>query len=91
MNEFSSNSISLFTHPAAPYKVIVFANKTRFREDILSNRIEEIVRESFQRQLGKSVGANELASWKHSLRQIDSVLGDDGIPNDCARHRRFIF
>ncbi len=46
------------------------ANKTRFREDILSNRIEEIVLESFQAKLGKSVGSSELSSWKNSLRHI---------------------
>ena len=45
--------------------IVYLANKTQFREDILSNRIEEIVHESFQGALGKSVGAAELASWKN--------------------------
>ena len=71
--------------------IVYLANKSRFREDILSNRIEEIVHESLQRQLGKSVGASELASWKHSLRQMDSVLEDAGIPDDCARRHLSIF
>jgi hypothetical protein len=62
--------------------IVYLANKSQFREDILSNRIEEIVHESFKRQLGKSVSASELASWKHSLRQMDSVLVDDGIPHN---------
>jgi hypothetical protein len=29
--------------------IVYLANKSQFREDILSNRIEEIVHESFQR------------------------------------------
>jgi len=64
--------------------IVYLANKTRFRDDILTNRIEEIVHESFQRQLGKSVGGSELASWKHSLRQMDSVLDDAEIPHDAG-------
>jgi DUF2075 family protein len=64
--------------------IVYLANKSQFREDILSNRIEEIVHDSFQRQLGKSVGASELASWKNSLRQMDTVLGDEGIPHNAG-------
>lgn len=64
--------------------IVYLANKTQFREDILSNRIEEIVHESFQGTLGKSVGAAELASWKNSLRHMDTVLEDAGIPHDAG-------
>jgi hypothetical protein len=35
--------------------IVYLANKTRFRADILSNRIEEIVHQSFQGALGKSM------------------------------------
>jgi hypothetical protein len=41
--------------------IVYLANKEKFREDILSNRIEEIVHETFQQTLGKSVGTSELA------------------------------
>lgn len=64
--------------------IVYLANKSQFRADILSNRIEEIVHESFQGALGKSVGASELASWKHSLRHMDTVLEDAGIPDDVG-------
>jgi hypothetical protein len=40
--------------------IVCLANKTRFRDDILSNRIEEIVLESFQAKLGKSVGPSAM-------------------------------
>lgn len=64
--------------------IVYLANKTKFRDDVLSNRIEEIVHESFQSVLGKSVGASELASWKNSLRHMDKVLEDVGIPHDTG-------
>lgn len=64
--------------------IVYLANKTRFREDILSNRIEGIVHDSVKGALGKSVGASELASWKHSLRHMDTVLEDAGIPNNAG-------
>jgi hypothetical protein len=40
--------------------IVYLANKTRFRADTLSNRIEQIVHESFQGALGKSVGASDV-------------------------------
>ncbi len=64
--------------------IVYLANKTRFREDILSNRIEEIVHESLQGTLGKSVGASELASWKNSLRHMDTVLENAWIPDNAG-------
>ena len=64
--------------------IAYLANKTRFREDILSNRIEEIVHEALKGALGKSVGASELACWKNSLRHMDAVLEDAGIPDNAG-------
>ena len=69
--------------------IVYHVNKARFPEGILSNRIEEAVHESFQHQLGKSVGASELASWKNSLRRMDTVLEDAGIFGDGARRPGF--
>lgn len=71
--------------------IVYLANKTQFREDTLSNRIEEIVHESLQGTLGKTVGASELASWKNSLRHMDTVLEDAGTPDDCTRRHLSIF
>ena len=64
--------------------IVYLAIKSKFREDILANRIEEIVQGSIKGALGKSVGATELASWKHSLRHRDTVLEDAGIPNNAS-------
>jgi DUF2075 family protein len=64
--------------------IVYLANKAKFRDDILSNRIEEIVLESFQAKLGKSVGDSELNSWKHSLREMDRILEDAEIPSNAG-------
>jgi uncharacterized protein len=64
--------------------IVYLANKTQFREDILSNRIEEIVHDSFQCQLGKSVGESKLVSWKNSPRHIDAVLENAGISDNAG-------
>jgi len=69
--------------------IVYLANKTQFRTDILSNRIEEIVHERFRDTLGGTVGPSELASWKNSLRHMDTVLEDAGIFGDCARRPSF--
>ncbi len=64
--------------------IVYLANKTKFRDDIFSNRIEEIVHEAFRAKLGKSVGDSELSSWKHSLREMDRIMEDAEIPSNAG-------
>lgn len=64
--------------------IVYLANKARFRDDIFSNRIEEIVHEAFRAKLGKSVGDSELSAWKHSLREMDRILEDAEIPSNAG-------
>lgn len=64
--------------------IVYLSNKARFREDVLSNRIHEIVQGEFKRVVGKAVGENELRSWKNSLQAMDSVISDEGIPHDTG-------
>lgn len=63
--------------------IVYLATKTQFRADILKER-GRLAHGSFQGALGKSVGASELASWKHSLRHMDTVLEDAGIPDNAG-------
>lgn len=64
--------------------IVYLATKSVFRDDILSNRIEEKVLASFQGVLGRSVGASELASWSNSLPYMDRILDDGEIPQDTG-------
>jgi hypothetical protein len=47
--------------------IVYLANKARFREDVLSNRIEEIVHDSFKAGLGRSVGASVVSHKRLEL------------------------
>lgn len=58
--------------------IVYLATKAEFRADILFNRIEEKILDSFRGVLGKSVGDSGLASWRNSLPYMDRVLDDPG-------------
>jgi DUF2075 family protein len=64
--------------------IVYLATKSVFREDILSNRIEEKVLDAFKGHLGRSVGGSELSSWRNSLPFMDRVLEDHEIPQDTG-------
>lgn len=64
--------------------IVYLSTKERFNDDVLSNRIEEKIHNSVKEALGKSVGNSELNSWKNSLRHMDTVLADPGIPQNCG-------
>lgn len=64
--------------------IVYLETKTKFQEDILSNRIEEKVHEALKAAAGKSVGKSELASWKNSLKEMSIVLADEDIPTDTG-------
>lgn len=64
--------------------IVYLATKAQFQEDILSNRIEEKILESFQGVLNRSVGNSELASWRNSLPYMDRVLNDAAIPRNTG-------
>lgn len=64
--------------------IVYLETKARFQNDVLSNRIEEKVHNALRRTVGQSVGNSELASWKNSLRQMDTVLADPEIPQDTG-------
>ncbi|MES2981137.1 MAG: DNA/RNA helicase domain-containing protein [Verrucomicrobiota bacterium] len=64
--------------------IVYLETKTKFQEDIISNRIEEKVHDALKGATGKSVGKSELASWKNSLKEMSIVLGDEGIPSDTG-------
>ena len=64
--------------------IVYLQTKSQFREDVLSNRIEDKVLDSFKGALGKKVGSSELASWRNSLPYMSRVLEDPGIPQNSG-------
>ena len=63
--------------------IIYQATKGKFLSDILSNDIENIVREDMEQYGNKRVGLSELSSWKNSLQYMSNIMHDPEIPNDC--------
>lgn len=64
--------------------IVYLATKSKFHDDVLSNRIEEVILHEFTRKLGKSVGKAEIRSWKNSLPYMNRVLSDEAIPSDTG-------
>ncbi|MBE0565773.1 MAG: DUF2075 domain-containing protein [Krumholzibacteria bacterium] len=64
--------------------IVYTATKAGFREDVRWNRIEATILAEFQRKLGHSTGASEVASWKNSMLYMSNILEDDEIPADAG-------
>lgn len=64
--------------------IIYQATKGKFLDDVLSNNIENIVRDDYTTYAGKRVAPSELLSWKNSLNYMNNVLHDPEIPDDCG-------
>jgi len=63
--------------------IVYSETKSRFRDDVLSNNIEDVIHELFKSKLKRSVGPNEVRSWKNSMQYMDRVLEDGEIPADA--------
>jgi len=65
--------------------VIVYSStKSEFRQDVLHNRIEELIHEAYLRNLGHSTSKSEIDSWKNSMMYMNNILEDEGIPDDTG-------
>lgn len=64
--------------------IVYLETKNSFREDVRDNRIEEKVRDQLKAKAGKTVSESELASWRNSLRYMDSIMEDAEIPDDSG-------
>jgi len=63
--------------------IVYSETKRRFRDDVLSNNIEDVIHDLFKSKLKRSVGPNEVRSWKNSMQYMDRVLEDSEIPADA--------
>jgi DUF2075 family protein len=50
---------------------------------VRESKIDYIIHENFQKQLGRSTGKREIESWKNSMQYMRNVLDDPEIPNDA--------
>jgi DUF2075 family protein len=64
--------------------IVYQSTKQEFLDNIISNNIENIILESFQKKLGRTTNKNEIASWKNSMMYMNNVLADASIPSDSG-------
>lgn len=64
--------------------IVYQANKRTFRDDIFSNRIDEIIQEKIRRIGGSGVSKSEQQSWRNSLGFMDRIIEIDAIPDDVG-------
>jgi DUF2075 family protein len=64
--------------------IVYESKKTKFRSDVMTNNIENIIYEAYKAVTGHSTGRSEIESWRNSLQYMDRVLADDQIPGDAG-------
>lgn len=64
--------------------IVYQSTKEGFVGDVVSNKIEAIILDSFLKKTGKGVGQSEQNSWKRSMRYMRDVLNDGDIPHDSG-------
>lgn len=63
--------------------MIVYSEpKSRFQEDVASNRISDRISKLLRERAGQRVGESEARSWQNSLMYMRNVLDDEEIPDD---------
>jgi DUF2075 family protein len=70
--------------------IVYKSTKEKFLNDILSNRIEDIILETYRQKRGAGVGNSEIQSWKNSLSYMGSVLSTSKVPNEAGIAIEFI-
>ena len=64
--------------------IVYSGTKKQFVDDVRQNRIHQVIQNEFRRQLSRSVGESEIASWRNSLLHMSNVLVDQEIPDNSG-------
>jgi DUF2075 family protein len=64
--------------------IVYQADKRTFRQDVFSNRIDQILEQAFRRNGRASVSKQERASWRNSLSYMDRIIESPEIPEDVG-------
>ena len=64
--------------------IVYSASKVGFRQDIMSNDIEQIIVDAFFKVTGKHTSKSEMDSWRNSLQFMDRVVSTNDIPDDAG-------
>lgn len=64
--------------------IVYSSTKAKFKDDVMTNDIGNIIHNAFQATAQKSTSKSEIDSWINSLQYMDRVLNDEEIPNDAG-------
>ena len=64
--------------------IVYLETTTTFLEDILTNRIDEIIQKAVKAKIGINVSPSEVQSWKNSLHYMGLVMSDNLLPHDAG-------
>lgn len=64
--------------------IVYSSTKANFQNDVMSNRIGDIILDAYKKTTGRSTGLSEFNSWQSSLQYMDRVLNDNEIPADSG-------
>lgn len=64
--------------------IVYQADKRAFRQDVFSNRIDEVLRQAFRRHGRGEVSKQEREAWKNSLTFMDRIVESAAIPDDVG-------
>jgi len=63
--------------------IVYQESKQTFMSHVRESKIDYIIHQNFQKQLGRSTGKREIESWKNSMQYMRNVLDDPEIPNNA--------
>jgi ATP:corrinoid adenosyltransferase len=64
--------------------IIYLATREEFLQQVLEQRIEEVVRQCYVERTGHKVAANEFRAWQNSLQCVGNVLQFEAIPKELG-------
>ncbi|MFZ2978639.1 MAG: AAA family ATPase, partial [Candidatus Magasanikiibacteriota bacterium] len=64
--------------------IVYQATKLAFSNDVITNRIDDVILEVFKSKLGHSTSPNEQRSWRNSMLYMQNILEDKEIPDDTG-------
>lgn len=64
--------------------IVYQSTKLNFTQDVITNNIENVILDIFQRKIGHTTTKSEINAWKNSMMYMENILQDKDIPNDCG-------
>jgi DUF2075 family protein len=64
--------------------IVYQASKAKFRDDVVSNRIDDEIYEYFKLHLLRDTTRSEINSWRNSMQYMNNVLDTENIPADAG-------